>query len=365
VFDFVRQKKGYMKILIILILSILMILPHPIEAAEESSHSGTWFIVGGVIIIGGLTAYYFYKKHQREKKAEEDKQVKQKMKDKQKQQEEREAAELRKWLRAGIPEQDIRPWKKEGFTLDETLEWRSCGITAPVEASEWVKDGFTTGPEAMPWRNKGIDNKAAVKWKQLGFISAEAKEWSKVFPNPGFGITGWKDAGFMPDEVEPWQKASWGYGSNSLSYRFSANEATYWKKSALGPSLSAFYINLAFDPEEAVELNNRLMKICKNKIGTLAELNSCHPNQVKGKYFRFMGKNIRLLSKTAGLYKSVQLDENDNDQKIYKINFGKKSAPPNMVIVLVKGIGVYKYTTDTGAAETIPVLSVVYLFNKK
>lgn len=80
---------------------------------------------------------------------------------------------------------DISPdegerWAGVGFGPVESDLWLLNGITTPVEALDWMRQGFMDAPLAGSWNDVRISPTEAQEWIALGITPDGAKEWRKA-----------------------------------------------------------------------------------------------------------------------------------------------------------------------------------------
>ena len=93
---------------------------------------------------------------------------------------------------------------------------------------------------------------------------------------------------------------------------------------------------------------------CPYKDGFISAvgLYQANPFDVAGKCYQFFGETMQILSRTAALFRM--------DDRIVYLDFGKGSAPNSYYNGIVKGVGVYEYTTSLGAVKKVPHLKSVW-----
>ena len=102
------------------------------------------------------------------------------------------------------------------------------------------------------------------------------------------------------------------------------------------------------------ERQRKIAKICPKGVGSVRDLISTNPYDVKGRCFEFFGQKLQILSRSIGLYSL-------SPELVYYINFGSNSAPANYYRGHVKGVGAYQYETVRGAVKTVPSLEPTQL----
>jgi hypothetical protein len=79
-------------------------------------------------------------------------------------------------------EAEIAAWKENGFTSKEAKDWSGKGIDA-ASAGAWRDGGFTSS-EARKWATANFSAEEARKWKDGGFSLSKAKQSRKKGLSP-------------------------------------------------------------------------------------------------------------------------------------------------------------------------------------
>ena len=106
-------------------------------------------------------------------------------------------------------------------------------------------------------------------------------------------------------------------------------------------------VNVVYEWRTDGHASELIAKICPKGVGSVRDLISTNPYDVKGRCFEFFGQKLQILSRSIGLYSL-------SPELVYYIDFGSNSAPANYYRGYVKGVGAFQYETVSGAVKTVP-----------
>ena len=179
-----------------------------------------------------------------------------------------------------------------------------CSLISNQKKAEWGKYKFTW-QEALRWSKDFSPDKAA-EWKKAGFNYKEAVKWFRDF---------------SPEEARKWKRK-----------KFTVEEANEWRR---------FY-----NPSSALKIK----KNC-SKTNSLQDLFQANPYTVKDKCYEFVGETFQIITKTTALFMQ--------SGKVFYIDFKSNPAPNAWFNGIVKGEGVYAYTTSFGVSKKVPKLKMI------
>jgi hypothetical protein len=91
--------------------------------------------------------------------------------------------ELTAWLAAGLRRTEALSWRRWNFTLDETLKWRTVGVSEALLAAQWQAAGVKPG-KVGDWVDAEIGPGEAIRWHEFGFGLDEARGYAKNGESP-------------------------------------------------------------------------------------------------------------------------------------------------------------------------------------
>lgn len=118
--------------------------------------------------------------------------------------------------------------------------------------------------------------------------------------------------------------------------------------------------DLATQREEAAKIKEeaeqkkyalKMKRACPNGINPIYALIQANPFDVEGKCYEFVAETMQILTRTTALF--------NLSGQIFYIDFGSDAAPNIYFKGIVKGAGIFRYTTPIGAIKQVPHLSVV------
>ncbi len=198
--------------------------------------------------------------------------------------------------------QDIKVLMKSNIELKEIKN--ICRSISKQIKNKWGNYKFTW-QEALKW-SKDFSPKKAAGWKKARFAHKDALKWFRDF---------------SPEEANKWKRK-----------KFTFNEANKWRR---------FY-----NPVSALKIK----KNC-SKINSLPDLFQANPYAVKNKCYEFVGETLQIITKTTALFMQ--------SGKVFYVDFKNNPAPNAWFNGIVKGEGVYSYTTRFGVKKTIPKLKMI------
>jgi len=281
------------------------------------------------------------------------------------------------------PEDDIEPelaakWKAVGFEAREALFWlqwheirdypskaadlKKAGVSHQ-KVYDWKSDISNSPDEVAAWVNNGITLDLAKKWKKSGFTANGAKNWA----NAGFIVPHeakeWRNAQFEPAEATQWYRNNFKtkIASQWRDSGFDAEGALNWQNSNLEPKVASLWRDAGKTPEEQLkwpglnpEQADKIKNDCKSGLLELVELLRVNPYEVADKCYNYIGQTTQILSKNRALF-SI------GGSNIVHLRFKEQSVPMGYFKGIVKGGGVYRYQTVTGAQLIVPDLEVVIM----
>jgi len=266
-------------------------------------------------------------------------------------------ADARKWVIMGFHgPMEIAPWLEKGFSREQVKEYIAYGFKDPKIVSEWQALKFTTAA-MKEWRSE-LEANEVIEWVQMGFNKAQAS----ACKNNRYTIEDVKvlnQSGLKPEETQricgnmaKEVRINWETNKFTLkeiprwSRNFSLEEATGWRDAHFTPDEAYKY--KSFGQKNAVKVK----QLCPSGVKSVSDLFSANPYDVAGICYEFVGETQQILTRSTALF-------NQSGRGFY-IDFGKASAPAIYFRGVVKGVGVYDYTTTMGAAKKVPHLTSVY-----
>ena len=255
----------------------------------------------------------------------------------------------------GLIQVDATPWTEANISRDQAQEYIGYGFKDPNVVKEWQTQGLTA--ENMREWGSTHDAKSVKEWVKLGFNKREA---SSCVDN-GYPVDKVKEliaAGFKPEDskaicnMNEKTRTEWVAQKFTLkqlsqwSRGFNLEEAVKWRNAGFTYSEAEKY--KSFELQVALKIKRR----CPGGIKSIDALYSSNPYDVAGKCYEFVGETQQILSRSTALF-------NQSGRSFY-INFEKASAPAMYFRGVVKGVGVYEYTTTIGALKKVPHLTSVY-----
>lgn len=301
-------------------------------------------------------------------------------------------------------------WREAGFTFADAKSWYDTGVTAPSEAFAWEGIGFSPD-RARAWSRTGCRIADAKTFADMGISASEVAKWGlncnvqailtwrKAGVDPS-EAAGWIEAKLSPESALAWQSLGFspreagactnhGYASGDVkamldsqvalpevkrvcevlpkevkaqwdtkfslkdtflwSNAFTFDQAVLWKKA--GFTVDEARGLKAYGVEGAVKVKRACPKGSKNIYALLTS----NPYDIDGNCFEFSGDTMQLLSRTTALF--------TQSQQVFYVDFEKDSVPNIGFQGIVKGMGVYEYTTRLGVSKKIPNLKKVWVLN--
>lgn len=223
--------------------------------------------------------------------------------------------EVQNWKKINFKPAESLSCKENGYELKDVKKLikrkvklnrikRMCSLISNQKKAEWGKYKFTW-QEALRWSKDFSPDKAA-EWKKAGFNYKEAVKWFRDF---------------SPEEARKWKRK-----------KFTVEEANEWRR---------FY-----NPSSALKIK----KNC-SKTNSLQDLFQANPYTVKDKCYEFVGETFQIITKTTALFMQ--------SGKVFYIDFKNNPAPNAWFNGIVKGEGVYAYTTSFGVSKKVPKLKMI------
>jgi len=245
------------------------------------------------------------------------------------------------WREVGIDPSEVGGWTQAKFSPDSAKAWHDLGYSS-IEALRCTNNNYTLADI------KGLlDSKAALsdikavcgrlsktekaRWESK-YDFATTASWSEYFSFDE--IAALKKGGFSIDEAKNFRRES-----------FSAEETLAWMKAGFSLNEAKNYKTVGLTGALA------LKRGCPKGYGNIYALLSANPYEVEGKCFEFAGETMQLLTRTTGLF--------SQSGQVFYIDFEKDSIPNLGFQGIVKGVGVYEYTTRLGVPKKIPHLKKV------
>ncbi|OGR41954.1 MAG: hypothetical protein A2X35_11655 [Elusimicrobia bacterium GWA2_61_42] len=300
------------------------------------------------------------------------------------------------WEGIGFSPQQARAWSGTGCGIEAIKSMADIGISA-AEARKW---GGNCNPQyILVWRKVGIDPSEVDGWVQAKFSPDSAKAWHDL----GFSAMGalsctsnsytlddikvlldskavLSDIKSVCARLSKTEKAKWESKYDlakmaSLSEYFSFEEITALKKAGFSIDEAKNFRREGFSAEETLTWMKAGFTIneakdykvfglsgavavkrgCPKGYGNIYALLSANPYEVEGKCFEFAGDTMQLINRTTGLF--------TQSQQVFYMDFGSDSLPNIGFHGIVKGMGVYEYTTRLGVAKKIPHLKKLLVLN--
>jgi hypothetical protein len=91
--------------------------------------------------------------------------------------------DLTAWLAAGLRRIEALSWRRWNFTLEETLKWRTAGVTEALLAAQWQAAGVRPN-KVGDWVDAEIGPAEAIRWHEFGFGLDEARAHAKKGESP-------------------------------------------------------------------------------------------------------------------------------------------------------------------------------------
>jgi len=126
---------------------------------------------------------------------------------------------IRQFELAGVSAKVAKEWRVAGFSLSETIWFKSRGIEDAedgigwlsisgnlVELEPWVQAKQFTPAEAKAWRDAGYGPKEAARWTDIGASADDARKWQDLGKSAA-GLELWIKNGFTPDEARRWVRS--------------------------------------------------------------------------------------------------------------------------------------------------------------
>jgi len=126
---------------------------------------------------------------------------------------------IRQFELAGVSAKVAKEWRVAGFSLNETIWFKSRGIEDVedgigwlsisgnlVELEPWVQAKQFTPAEAKAWRDAGYGPKEAARWTDIGASADDARKWQDLGKSAA-GLELWIKNGFTPDEARRWVRS--------------------------------------------------------------------------------------------------------------------------------------------------------------
>lgn len=126
---------------------------------------------------------------------------------------------IRQFELAGVSAKVAKEWRVAGFSLSETIWFKSRGIEDAedgigwlsmtgnlVELEPWVQAKQFTPAEAKAWQDAGYGPKEAARWTDIGASADDARKWQDLGKSAA-GLELWLKNGFTPDEACRWVRS--------------------------------------------------------------------------------------------------------------------------------------------------------------
>lgn len=126
---------------------------------------------------------------------------------------------IRQFELAGVSAKVAKVWRVAGFSLSETIWFKSRGVEDAedgigwlrmtgtlLDLEPWVEAKQFTPIEAKAWRDAGYGPKDAARWTAIGASVDDARKWQDLGKSAD-GLELWTKNGFTPDEACRWVRS--------------------------------------------------------------------------------------------------------------------------------------------------------------
>lgn len=255
----------------------------------------------------------------------------------------------------GLIQVDATPWTEANISRDQAQDFISYGFRDPKVVREWQAEGLTA--DNMKEWGPTHDAKSVKEWVKLEFNKSEA---SSCVDNgyPVDKVKGLIASGLKSEDSKAICNMSEKMRKEWEAQKFTLRQLSQWSR-GFNLEDAVKWRNAGFTYSEAEKYKSFEMQValkikrnCPAGIKSIDALYSSNPYDVAGKCYEFVGETQQILSRSTALF-------NQSGRSFY-INFGKASAPAMYFRGVVKGVGVYEYTTTIGALKKVPHLTNIY-----
>lgn len=275
-----------------------------------------------------------------------------------------------------VDQYDVGVMEKYGYSEQSACEFLSIGQDVDTElAREYMLNGFSSD-EALAWAKVGFTQEMgmpgdaptaddALLWKKAGFSPEQAGVLVKSYPSPDV-VTELKNFGFTSKEIASWALFASQYRDNPPDDL--AKQMLSWKQAGFDSRDAASYAHSGLD----VEGGKYAERDCHGRFDQ-QDITRVNPYRVKNRCYVYNGEVVQLLNETtvlsqeAGYQIAQQLGDalgigSNNSPNLVRVIFNERfGAPANGAdfTALVKGVGVYKYSSLAGE-QIVPTVVVLY-----
>jgi hypothetical protein len=251
------------------------------------------------------------------------------------------------WCLAGFNDvNEASRWQEDNFEPASAASWKAA-VGTPAQAEAWAAAGFSA-MEASPWAAVKMKPATATAWRKQG-IEPELAGWLQGALTPEQA----KDVLAKQPDLTEWQAVG-------LDYQY----VDGWKAAGLTISDFKKYGNVSVgEAKNAANIQKGFNDFCPQGADQgVTDVIAANPYDTKGVCYNLdVIVPFQLLGQHSGLY---DLNGNRSNPFLIKLHFKGSSAlfmQNGTFGAIVKGTGVFKYTTVEGAARIIPAFEVGFL----